>query len=79
MFVGQRMKLLQHVVAHVGGVLQQVLAFDDVHVLDARGRPRGAATKGRDVAEVVQRIAGIVLEHVKHGIGRDQTGDGGIA
>ena len=60
-------------------IAQQVLVFDDAHVLDRRSRTGGAATKGRDVAEIVHRIRGVVFEHVKDFLGGDHAGNRRIA
>jgi len=58
---------------------QEVLALDDGHVFHRRRRARGAAAEGGDVAEVVEVVGSVVLEHVKHLFGGHAARNGGVA
>ena len=75
----QGQKVVDQLRAPRGGVLQKAFFFDDGHVFQRRRRAGGAAAEGGDVAEIVQGIVCVVLEHRKDLFGRHHAGDGGIA
>jgi len=53
--------------AHSQGVRQQFLILDDAHVFQGRSRSRGTSGKGRDIAEIRQRVLGIILKQIEYG------------
>ncbi|MPL94947.1 hypothetical protein SDC9_41110 [bioreactor metagenome] len=74
----QRIEVRHDPLAHGDGVLKQPLVLDDAHVLERRRRARGAASEGRDVAEIAQLVRG-VLELLEHRLGGHAARDRRIA
>ena len=66
----QRVEVRNRAGPHAQGVVQQVLVLDNPHVLQSRCRSCRATAKGRDVAEIAERIGGIIFEHAKDFFGR---------